>query len=285
MFACMCKMNFRSKALVMSVVSFAGVVPLLGQLPSLSEKENLGYFIVSGNKSHRFGITSDATCLIKIRDEKGDELGEKLAIKLDFNISETQPDGKTVVRKISEESLSSTHAATDKPRDVIFKGKATGDIEFEVYVTEARGGILLGGRLLNPSALKNPTTFSIDVKIPNTKPTKKKDSNKNDDKEHEDKIKNDKVQITKADGKRLKLQANEDEKDNAIDFTGVGITAVACELEAYKKKKVEITASPNSSFLLEKDAGKGLGDGFTLNWKADIAKDPTGKARLSISIR
>ena len=76
------------------------------------------------------------------------------------------PDGKVIARNIKPESLESAQAADGQTEGCGFQRRVTGDIGFEVFVSEERGGISLGGRLLEPGALKNPTRFCIATKVP-----------------------------------------------------------------------------------------------------------------------
>jgi hypothetical protein len=197
------------------------------------------------------------------------------------------PDGKTISRKFSPESLETTHAATVKPRDVTFRGKATGDIGFEVFVTEERGAIVLGGHLLNPTALKNPARFAIEVKIPNAVPEAKPDSegDKKAAKELEDAIKDDKVQLIWTDGKKARIAGDEAVEGSSKEVSGPGISAASIQFAAFKDRKIQTTASANSSMMLTNPSKRRLAEGFALLWSADPAKDPQGKARLTIEIR
>lgn len=277
--------NFKISALTVGVIGLAGALPLSAELPSMSEKENLGYFIVARSKSFDFGLTSDGKTTIKVLDDKGVPVNNKLTLGVDFNVTETLPDGKKIKRQFNAESLETTSPATDKPKNVVFKGKVTGDIEFEATVSEERGMIMLGGRLLNPTALKNPTQFSIDVRIPSATPEAKADSNKRDAKELEDKMKADKIQVTWTDGKKARIPANKAVEGASKEVSGPGITAANIDFSAYKDRKIQLTASPNSSIMISNPSTRPLSEGFSLNWTADPAKDPAGKARLAIEIR
>lgn len=269
----------------MGLFGAAGILPLRAQLPGLSETANLGYFVVSESRDYRYGLTSKGLGSIKVLRDKGGGISSKLDIRVNVNIEEKQPNGKVISRQIKAESLETTDAATDKLSNVIFKGKATGDAEFEMSVSEERGGLLFGGRLLNAASLKNPTRFSIDVRFPPTLPELKKDPTKKDLKNHEDKIKDDEVQLKWTDGKKTKIDANEEVEGDSKEVTGPGIESALVEFSAYSGQKVQITASPNSKMILSNSAKEPLSSGFTLNWAADVSKDPEGKARLSIQIK
>lgn len=277
--------NFNIGALTIGLIGLTGVLPLSAQLPSLGDGDNLGYFVVARSKSSSFGITSDGKTSIKVLDIKGTAVNNQLTIGINFNVTETTPDGKKVTRKLNPESLQTKNVATERPKNIVFQGKVTGDIEFEATVSEERGMILLGGRLLNATALKNPTQFSIEVDIPSTVPKAKADANKRDAKELEDKIKGDKVQITWTDGKKAKIPANKPVDGASKEVSGPGITAAALDFSEFRDREIQLTASPNSSMALSNKPNQPLAEGFSLIWTADTAKDPDGKARLAISIR
>lgn len=286
MFKGMTIRDFKTGLLV-GVLGVAGVFPVSAQLPMLSDKEVLGYFLVADSKSFQFRIGADGKTAIKVIDSKGTAVNNKLTIPVTFSVEETMPDGKTISRKFSPESLETTHEATVKPRDVTFRGKATGDIGFEVFVTEERGAITLGGHLLNPAELKNPTRFAIEVRIPSAVPEEKTDAegDKKAAKKLEEAVKDDKVQLIWTDGKKARIAGDEPVEGSSKEVTGPGISAASIQFAAFKERKIQLTASPDSSMNLSNSSKQRLVDGFSLLWSADSAKDPQGKARLTIEIR
>ena len=198
-------------------------------------------------KNYQFRIAADGKTTIKVLDSKGKPMNNELTIPVIFTVEETMPDGKTISRKIIPESLESSQPATMKPKNLSFKGKATGDLGFEVFVSEERGGILLGGHLLNPAELKNPTRFSIEVKIPNAKPKVKADAEKTIKKpprKLERKIKDDKVQLILTDGKKVKITGDEAVEGSSKEVTGPGISAASIEFSAFKEEENPRHGSP-----------------------------------------
>ena len=264
----------------------AGVFPVSAELPSLAEKEVLGYFVAADSKSIRFRIGSDGKSSIKVIDSKGTEVNNKLLIPIVFTVEETLPDGKVISRKIDPQSLESAQPATVKPKDVTIKGKVTGGIGFEVFVTEERGAISLGGRLLNPAEIKNPTRFLIEVRIPDAvPPAKDGEDNRKAAKEREDQLKDDKLQLVWTDGKKTRITGDKAVEGSSKEVTGPGITAASVEFAAFKERKIVATAAPNSSMRLTNVGSQPLPQGFSLFWSADPSKDPEGKARLLIEIK
>jgi hypothetical protein len=278
--------DFGAGVIAVGLLGVAGVFPVSAQLPSLSDKEVLGYFVAADSKSFEFRIAADGKTSIKALDSKGVPVNNELVIPIVFTIEETTPDGKITSRKIIPESLESAQSATLKPKDITIKGKVTGEIGFEVFVTEDRGAITLGGHLLNPAEMKNPTRFFIEVRIPNAMPKGKEDEDaKKAAKELADKIKDDKVQLVWSDGKKTKIAGKEAVEGKSKEVTGPGITAAAIEFGVFKERRIQVSATPNSSMQLSNPSKRPLLEGFSLSWSADPAKDPQAKARVTIEIK
>lgn len=263
----------------------AGIMPVAAALPIMEEKDWLGYFVGIKTKNFQFGVTADGKASIKVLSDKGETVGLKLTIPVVFTVEETLPDGKVIARNIKPESLESAQEPTAKPKDVAFKGTVTGDIGFEVFVTEERGGISLGGRLQDPGALKNPTRFSIIAKVPSVYTDTPTDGDKKATKAFEDKIKDDRVQINRTDGKREKFSTTDPVDGGSAEVTGPGLGGVLIDISSYRGKKILLSASPNSSMALKNASKQPLGDGFSVVWTADPAKDPKAEARLLIDVK
>jgi hypothetical protein len=280
------KRALMTNAYALGLLGFAGVSPVSAQLPSLTDKDHLGYFVAADSRSFQFRIKTSGKAIISILDSKGLPLNKDYAISLNFNIEETRSDGKVVSRKMIPDSLKSEQEATTKPKDLTIKGKVTGNIEFEVTITEDRGALILGGRLLSPDGLKNPTRFSIDVEIPKAVPqSKKAEDEKKAAKDERERIKGDKVQLLWTDGKKVRITSEQEVEGTSKEVTGPGITTASVDFAIFEDRKVMVTASPNSLMQLSNKAKQSLAQGFTLSWAADPAKDPLGKARVTLEIR
>jgi hypothetical protein len=279
--------NLLFHAMTMITVSAIGLLPALGQLPIMTEKEHLGYFVLSKSKAAIFSVTGELKTEINILEEDRSPVAQSLAIEINFRIEETTSGGKVVSHKINKESLSSEQLPTAKLKEVTIKGKTEGDtgIDFELFISENRGIIMLGGRLLNAATSTHPVRFMTEVSIPNTLPKAKDDNGKKNKKESEDKIKGDKFLLTRLDGKKLKFTSDNVVNASSAEVSGAGLTALALDLGAYKGKKIQFTASTNSSIVIDNSEPKSLGQGFKSKWSADITKDPDGKARLAIDVR
>lgn len=277
--------NFHLGGFAAGLIGIAGILPVSAELPTMQEKEWLGYFTGVKTKSFQFGVTADGKGLLKVLRDKDEPVTQKLNIPVEFKIEETMPDGKTISRTITPESLESAQAATDKPKNVVFKGQVTGGIGFEVFVNEEQGGVSLGGRLLEPAGLKNPTRFSIVAKVPNAYPDANPAGDKKAGKAFEDKIKDDKLQLNWTDGKRTKLPASEPVEAGSKEVSGPGVAGVLIDFSSYRGRKILLTASPNSSMALSNASKQPLADGFSIIWTVDSAKDPGAKARLLIGVK
>ncbi len=254
-------------------------------LPTMTEKEWLGYFVGIKNRAFQFAFTAEGKATIRPIGRKGEFVSSKLTIPVSFKVLETMPDGKVVSRQIVPESLESAQSATDKPENVVIKGKVTGDAGFEIFVHAERGGISLGGRLLEPGTLKNPLQFAIDVRIPDVYADAKDARDKKSEKALEEKMKKDRLQLIWTDKKRVKPSLTEKIDVSSKEVSGPGIAAVQLELSAYDEKKFEFTASENSLIALEHKPPATLNEGFSMSWTANSGKDPEGKARLNIEIK
>lgn len=272
---------------VASVVGLAGVLPAAAELPGLKEKEWLGYFVAFQNKKFQFSMTAQGKTAIKVLNKKGDPLNQKLAIPVEFVVEELLPNGKTTVKALQPESLESAQEATEKPRGIVIKGKVTGDAAFEASINEESGVISLGGRLLDPGTLtKNPLRFSIRLRIPDAYASTAKSEDEDKEKEKlEDKMKGDRIQLIWTDGKRVRQPTDKSVDAASKEINGPGISALEVEFSSYDEKKIELSASPNSAITLSSPKAGPLYEGFLVTWMADPAKDPEGKARLTIEVK
>lgn len=253
----------------------------------MNDKDWLGFFIGVENDDLRFGVGADGKTTLRInRKKKGDPISNKLTVVFDFQIQETKPDGKIMIYKVMPETLESSKEPTTSPEKTVFRGKVKGDAEFEVTVDEARGGISLGGRLLDPGTLaKDSLRFTISVKIPNAYVDVDKPADKKEMKAFEERLKEDRVQLTYADKKRTKLSTTESIDAGSKEINGAGITAAEVKFSTYQGKQLGLLASPGSLMTLSAKQPGPLQDGFMITWTADAAKDPQGAARLNIEVK
>lgn len=258
----------------------------LAELPMIQEKEWLGYFIGIEEKSFKFGITPSGESWVDILSKKGEPISRKLKVMVDFQVEQVMPDGKFSNCAILPESLESTQLPGVDHKQTVIRGKVKGDASFEITVEKGRGGVLMGGRILEPGTLTaNPLRFSIIVKIPNVYEDREQGGDKKEMKKREEELKDDRVQLTTAAQKKVKLSAVEPVDAGSPEINGAGIKGVEITLSPYQGKSIELAASPNSSMTLSNKAKGPLHGGFWVTWTADSAKDPNGAARMNIAIR
>ncbi len=274
-------------ALVVGLVSAVGVSPLRAELPSMTEKESLGYFAILKTKDYQFGITSQGKATLKMVSKTGEVTTQKQTnIAVDFLVEETWPSGKVSQKAIVPESLESSQAATDKPKDIVFRGKTKEGAGYEIFFTEDHGAVSLGGHMLpSEPPSKNPLRVVVRVRVPNAYPDTKDLNDKKVAKAFEQKTAKDRLTLIMTDGKRTKLSTTDSIDAGSKEINGPGITAAQLELSPYLGKKVELKASENSTMALSNTAPAPLQDGFMISWSADAAKDPQAKARLTIDFK
>lgn len=262
-------------------ILFTGIIisSVTAELPTFNDGKLIGYFQGVENKHVRFGVAADGAIKFKLIGKKGDPIGERLTIDALILIEEGTLNGTTVAKKLIPESLESAQPKSEKPKDVIIRGKVTGDAEFELVVNEDRGVIQLGGRLLNPGKLKNPR-FAILLRFPNSYPEDQSAGDRKKEKAFEAKTKDDRVQLTLLDGKKVKPSSSDAVDASAAEFNGTGIAKAQIQFSSYQDNRIELEATANSSFRMENTRPRPLWEGFSLKWTADLAKDPDGKSRL-----
>lgn len=271
--------------LIVACLAFvAGTGTLRAELPMLTEREWLGYFLAFGTKKYQFGIAPDGKTAVKVIGKNGNPLFSKASILVDFLVEEISPDGSVRVRPVNRDSLESAHPASNKISNAVVRGKVTGDAGFEIFLNEDRGVISLGGRIVDPGTTKNPLRFSIRVRF---QESYEKDvlDDKKQIKAFEDKIKNDRLQLIWTDKKRVKPSLFEDVDASSAELNGPGIAAMQLEMSSYQNNRIEIAAAGNSSMKLSNTAPGPLYKGFSLTWSADPDKDPEDKARLMIEVK
>lgn len=260
----------------------AGILPAVAELPILTEKEWLGYYLGHKTRTYQFGITGQGGTTIRVMGKKAEPLSQQLAVFVGFVVEETMPDGKVVQRPLAGDSMESDHPATDKLDRVVIKGKARGDTSVEVYIEENRGALSLGGKIVDPGTCKNPLRFGVQLRFQNAYLNIKKEGKKDLD-AFEEKIKDDRIQLVSIDGKRSKPSTSE--VLNAREVSGAGLKALAMEISSYQGKKFEITATENSMMQLSNTTPGPLHEGFTVTWTTDPAKDLQNRARMEIVIK
>jgi len=269
-----------------------GAFSAKADLPSLDDRKWVGCFLALENKHYQFSVNTQGKGKIEVLGAKGTPVSSKLWVSVEFIVQEILPDGKAVTKAIKPESLESAQTATLKPQNIVIRGKVTGDAAFEAYMTEDRGAISVGGKLVDAGGLtKNPLRFGVRVNFPNAYANEKekaadpKVDAKKAAKDFEQKIGKDRLQLKWTDGKPLKQDLTASIDATSKEVNGPGIAALSLEYSSYQGNKFILLASDNSSMTLSNASAKPMNTGFVVYWAADPAKDPEGKARLTIDVK
>lgn len=248
--------------------------PLMAQLPALQEKPWLGHFVGYQQRGFQFGIKEDGKMVFEAKNRKGSFMGFDKAVNITAEVVE-MVGGKPVVKQIVPESLATSDKATDKPDKVTFRGKVTGDAEFETVIEFDGDTILLGGRLLGNGTLTNPLHFQIRVRHADAYGKMQQDRVANE-------AKKDRLEFVRMDKKKGKVEILEPIDLGSDEVSGKGLAEVGLELKCYEDRKFEYSPLGEGLLIMESPRGQAAAprDGFSVIWRADAAKDKDGKGRL-----
>jgi hypothetical protein len=269
-----------------------GVQPASAELPMM-EPPWLGYFAVAEERAFNFLIgAQDGSINIMVLTKEGGQI-ETYPITLQFLAQETLPDGSVRDLLMKPDTLESADPATAKLKKTVFRSKltdqATGQPTLEVTLEIASGTVLANARITDKGAFdKNPLRPVIRAGFPAfyvDENTLKAEWDKKQIKEFEKQIGRDSVTLKHLDGKRVKLGCVDKTDPNSKEVNGTGSSSAEVEIGAFQNRKIEFLAAPNSSLTLGYTAPLPLHNGFYLQWSADPAKDPDGKAKLAITIK
>jgi hypothetical protein len=278
-------------------IAVAAMLPFIQDIPPASaelpmmEQPWLGYFAVAEERSFRFLISAQGSFEIIVLTKDGSEIALPLALQ--FLAQETLPDGSVRDLLMKPDTLESADPATAKLKKTVFRSKltdqATGQPTIEVTLEIASGTILANARITDKGAFdKNPLRPVIRAVFPVfyvNENSVKAEWDKKQIKEFEKRIGRDSVTLKRLDGKRVKLGCVDKTDPKTKDVNGTGSSSAEVEIGAYQNRKIEFLAAPNSSLTLAYTAPLPLHNGFYLQWSADPAKDPDGKAKLAVSIK
>ena len=278
-------------------IAVAAMLPFIQDIPPASaelpmmEQPWLGYFAVAEERSFRFLISAQGSFEIIVLTKDGSEIALPLALQ--FLAQETLPDGSVRDLLMKPDTLESADPATAKLKKTVFRSKltdqATGQPTLEVTLEIASGTILANARITDKGAFdKNPLRPVIRAVFPVfyvNENSVKAEWDKKQIKEFEKRIGRDSVTLKRLDGKRVKLGCVDKTDPKTKDVNGTGSSSAEVEISDYQNRKIEFLAAPNSSLTLGYTAPLPLHNGFYLQWSADPAKDPEGKAKLAVSIK
>jgi hypothetical protein len=300
---------------VFAALALFHLLPLLlpqaqALLPLLKDPSWLEYHAVHDDEKFRFDINSKGELHITPkRGSTGKPVSWRLALKLDYGIEETRADGSKWLRRIERDSI----AATERPSNAFVKttlrGTTQGGAALELDVIQERGVISLGGRItdygnLDPSKAR----LVIRVRVPDVhsdsgssgsgkdKDDDEKDRDRRDEREErkkqrerderfEKKIDDDRLDLVRIDGTKLKLEFVEPLEAAAPALNAGGFQSAEFRIATYTDRRFRLQALQGSVLTLWNARNEPLHEGFTVEWRADAAKDSSGAARLQIEVR
>ncbi|MFM2170003.1 MAG: hypothetical protein RI957_232 [Verrucomicrobiota bacterium] len=262
-----------SKPLFVGLFVFS-MHPVMAQLPALQEKPWLGHFVGYEQRGFQFGVKEDGKMVFEAKNRKGSFMGFDKAVNISAEVVEMVA-GKPVVKQIIAESLVSPDKATDKPKKTSFRGKVTGDAEFEMVLEFDGDTILMGGRLLGNGTLTNPLHFQIRVRHADVYGKTQADRVPTE-------AKKDRLEFTRLDKKKGKAELLEAIDLGSEAISGKGLSEVAVELKCYEDRKFEYSPVGDGLLVMESPRGQAAAprDGFSVIWRPDATKDKDGKGRL-----
>jgi hypothetical protein len=261
----------------------AGIGKSQAELPILSDPPWLGYFTVFANKNFQFSITSEGVTTLKPLEKEADYP----AIPITFGIEQILPDGKTTSHPLQPETFESSQPATADLKKTSIQGKFASDATFELAIEQERGLISMGGHVTNPGSLeKGSLRFIIQIDFSKFHDaTNKGDWDKQQTKEFEKKVSNDAIRLKWTDGKTKKQTFERAVTANSNDISGPGIASMEIESSAFGKRRLNFMSSLNSAMVLSNPQTAPLYDGFSIRWASNPSKDPSGKGRISFTVK
>lgn len=255
------------------------IVPAWGQLPAMSDKPWLGHFAGYERRNFQIGVTANGQIELQIKKDNGGILGVGRVIYIRPEICE-QVDGKTVIKKMIPESLTSAEKASVQPQKVNFRGKVTGNAEFEINLEFDGDDVYARGRLVDKGELTNPLHFQIRIKYGDV--YRYVDAAK-----IKDETARDSIQTIDLDKKKNKIKVFESVDLTSDKINGKGLSAVEIEMKGLNDMKFQYEAQGPSAMRLENNEAQASAplNGFSVIWRADEAKDTDNKARLHLSLK
>ncbi len=256
------------------------------QLPTLDDAPWLGYFAGYENKRFTFGLTAAGEIKVTPLNDKRDPFGPNDHFAILFGIEEVLPDGKSEMKKIKAESLTSEQAATDTLEKIVIRGKVSADAGFEAVIQQDRGVITINGRVTETGSFKkNPIRFGVEVKFPDTYPKWMREEKwKSDQKAMaalQKKLALDTIKLTWTDGKRMTQSFEEPVDVLSKKLNGPGISKAEVETGTYKNLIFIFSASKPSALTISNKGSAPLCDGFSIHWTPDL----DGKAAFSFEMK
>lgn len=245
----------------------------------LTEKPWLGFFTGYDRRDFCVGVGANGRIELQVKKDGGGVLGVGRVIYIDPQIIELDGTRK-VVKALIPESLTSDQKAMEQPTKTTYRGKVTGNAEFEVNLEYDGDDFYVSGRLLDAGELKNPLEFQIRVKYGDvyryTAPEKLKDETSRDS-----------IETLSVDKKKNKIKVFEKVDLASEEINGKGLTFVEVQLKGLNSRKFLHEAQGACTLRLENNGGLAEAplQGFSVIWQADAEKNKDGKARLHMEVK
>ncbi len=264
------------------LVGLSFVTAANAQLEGIEEAKsgwNSFYFAGYKMKGADVGFDTDGKVDIIPIGKNRERMTTNYFIPLKYEIRDVAADGKVTVQKIDVDSLTSDSKPTAKPDKILVKGKTeAGEATFELYYEVSRGNVLVGGRIVEKGSLVNPK-IAVTIVMP-----KVYEKAPDDEKAFKKRIADDYLQVKLLDGKRAKVEADEEFDITSAEFTGAGVSQVEFLIDELGAREFALTASPGSKITAANKQGSPFYNGLNFTWEADPATDAS-KARLAIGVK
>ena len=263
------------------MVGLAGISSVRAELEGLEEPKsgwNSFYFAGYKMRGADVGLDTDGEIDIIPIGKNKERMTSNYFIPLKFEVQDVAADGKVSVKKFDVDSLTSESKPTAKPDKIVVKGKTEeGGATFELYYEVARGNVLVGGRIVEKGTLVNPK-FSIKIAFP---PAYAKPPG--DEKAFKKRIEDDFLEVKLLDGKKAKVEADEEFDIKSPEFAGTGLSQVELKVDEFGAREFTFIASPGSKIIASNKTGRPFYDTFGIEWQVDPTADAS-RARLAIDI-
>jgi len=247
-------------------------------LPQLDDKPWTGHFAGYQKRMFRSWVDRNGVCYICPPDGRGGYLFNRAAVRIEPVVEEMKADGSFSFRKRLDDGWEALTPAAAPAGKVSYRGTVTGGAKFEVNLEYDGNRIVVGGRLLDASKLKDPR-FTMRVIFPNAY------YHERDPEKLAVKARKDRIDFVRTDGKKVRMDVMEKVDVTSADFAGPGIRQIRIDLAGYKGVRFDLESVAGARFAMSNGGGEALVRGFTLDWRADDDANAGGAPRFSILVR
>jgi hypothetical protein len=268
------------KILIFSTLSIfsLSLQPLLAQLPIWDTKPWLGFFAGHDRNKFAMGIKSDGSIELEIKDKKGQRMGFSKGIIILPTVMAEGEKGWAPLNRVRT-TMSTTDKPTDQPKKLTYRGKVTGDAEYEVVVEFDRDKISFGGKIIDKGATKKPIKFQIRCRFQQPYKGASPESAKKS-------TAKDTIKYLRMDKKKGQCGIFES-IDFSKDETFGPLSFLEVDMKNYMNYGLSFRSEGQLPLILEnpnKTPAPPM-DGFAIIFEHDPAKDPKGYARMVFEIK